>query len=103
MVVFVWAYIAFENMPFGALISALGTSLLGVFETGYSWIENVRKHSLGRASNARGAFLDSASLNHNLGRHLDAFLQKGLSTAICYVLFYGVDCANRQACSRVWC
>ena len=32
-------YIVFENMLFRVLISVLETSLLGVFKTGYSWIE----------------------------------------------------------------
>ena len=32
-------YIVFENMLFRVLISVLEASLLGVFKTGYSWIE----------------------------------------------------------------
>jgi len=39
MVVFVSVYIVFENMPLGVLISVLETSLLGAFQTSYSWVK----------------------------------------------------------------
>jgi hypothetical protein len=38
-VVFLSVYVVFENMLFRVLISVLETLLLGVFKTGYSWIE----------------------------------------------------------------
>jgi hypothetical protein len=38
-VAFLSVYVVFENMPFRVLISVLETLLLGVFKTGYSWIE----------------------------------------------------------------
>ena len=39
MVAFVSVYLVFENMPFRVLISVLETSLLGAFQTGYSWVK----------------------------------------------------------------